>query len=199
MALSGCGPNVCLVDDVPAPLFGAQRQGIQYRSGGATQPTGGRSATPATVAWTPSVAERRWRFIVVHHSATTNGDAAAFDRAHRARGWDELGYHFVVGNGSLSRDGQLEVGSRWRKQKHGAHAKVRGHPEYNQLGVGICLVGNFNNAPPGEAQMQTLARLIRGLMTRYNIPKSRVLGHGMLAPTDCPGKQFNFRDLYRRL
>jgi N-acetyl-anhydromuramyl-L-alanine amidase AmpD len=36
-------------------------------------------------------------------------------------------------------------------------------------------------------------------MQRYHIPKSRVLGHGMLKPTDCPGKQFPWDDFYRRL
>ena len=76
---------------------------------------------------------------------------------------------------------------------------MRGHKEYNQLGIGICLVGNFNDGQPSETQMVSLAWLVRSLMYRYGISKSRVLGHGMLAPTDCPGTQFDFRDLYRRL
>lgn len=195
VVLAGCGSNVCLVSDVPPPPFGA-------RCDARPEPSAEASAerSPAGFAqWIPASTERRWRYIIVHHSATESGGAATFDQMHRARGWDELGYHFVIGNGTETGDGQLEIGPRWHKQKHGAHCKVSGHAEYNELGIGICLVGNFNDRRPSEAQMRTLARLTHGLMQRYGIPKSRILGHGMLAPTDCPGKQFDFRDLYRRL
>jgi N-acetyl-anhydromuramyl-L-alanine amidase AmpD len=187
---------VCLVRDVPPPPFGAAHRTAGAAALPAEKPA---AAPPARVNWIPKVAERKWRFIIVHHSATASGNAAKFDAAHRDRGWDGLGYHFVIGNGSLSGDGQVEIGPRWREQRHGAHCKVRGHAEYNQLGIGICLVGHFNNSRPSEAQMRSLARLTRGLMQRYRIPKSRVLGHGMLAPTDCPGKRFDFNDLYHRL
>jgi 5-methylcytosine-specific restriction endonuclease McrA len=37
-----------------------------------------------------------------------------FDRSHRDKGWDELGYHFVIGNGTSSGDGVVEVGTRWQ-------------------------------------------------------------------------------------
>lgn len=194
--LGGCGQSVCLISDVPLPPFG---QRTDEQQAGKTVPAGGGAVQPSVARWVPVGHERKWRFIIVHHSAGKSGNAATFDAGHRNRGWDELGYHFVIGNGSMSDDGQIEVGPRWRKQKHGAHCKVRGHREYNQLGVGICLVGNFNNGLPSEAQMRSLAYLVRQLMQRYDIPKSRVLGHGMLAPTDCPGTQFDFRDLYRRL
>jgi hypothetical protein len=193
---AGCGQNVCLVQDVPPPVFGP-------RSGPRAAPMPGHpSGTQGAVTaidWVPRAPERKWRFIIVHHSATPTGNAAKFDADHRAQGWDELGYDFVIGNGTLSGDGQIEIGPRWVKQTTGAHCKVAGHPEYNELGIGICLVGNFNETRPTEAQMRSLAWLIRGLMERYHIPKSRVLGHGMLKPTDCPGKQFDFKDLYSRL
>ena len=193
VALSGCGPKVALVKDVPLPPFGGRHDARTAPAGQA------RAAAVTMVDWTPTVAERKWRFIIVHHSATSAGDAAKFDRDHRDRGWDGLGYHFVIGNGTMSGDGEIEIGPRWAQQKHGAHTKVRGHPEYNELGVGICLVGNFNETRPSQAQRQSLVALVRGLMQRYHIPKSRVLGHGMLAPTDCPGKQFDYQDLFNRL
>src|SRR5438445_259074 len=70
--------------------------------------------------WVPVAPANSWTWIVIHHSATPTGGAVAFDKMHRAKGWDELGYHFVVGNGTDTRDGQVEVGSRWPKQKWGA-------------------------------------------------------------------------------
>ncbi len=196
LLLSQCSRSVRLVADVPVPPFGSRGQHTTRPGGtqGGTRTAGGRVAN-----WTPEGTERKWRYIIVHHSATARGDAATFNRAHRSRGWDELGYHFVIGNGTLTGDGRVEVGPRWPKQKHGAHCKIRNHPEYNRIGIGICLVGNFNDRKPTEAQMQSVAKLIRWLMYRYKIPKSRVLGHGMLKATDCPGKRFAFNDLYRRL
>lgn len=69
---------------------------------------------------------RRPRDIVIHHSATDIGSAASFDRRHRLiNHWDELGYHFVIGNGSGSGDGAIEIGTRWYKQKWGITAAIR--------------------------------------------------------------------------
>ena len=65
---------------------------------------------------------RKWTDIVIHHSATRSGSAQSFHEYHQSRGWDGLGYDFVIGNGHGSRDGQVEAGYRWREQKRGAHA-----------------------------------------------------------------------------
>src|SRR5205085_5735399 len=108
----------------------------------------------------------------------------------RAKGWDELGYHFVIGNGTGSRDGQIEVGSRWPKQKWGAHAKTPDQ-QFNNYGIGICLVGNFDVDRPSPAQVRSLSRLVAFLMKTYNIPASHVIGHGETKPTDCPGRNMS--------
>ncbi len=150
--------------------------------------------------WVPGArAEKRaWRWIVIHHSATPTGSAGKFDRDHKSKGWDELGYHFVIGNGTLSRDGQIEVGPRWPKQKWGAHAKSSDN-RYNEFGIGICMVGNFDVVRPSAKQQQSLARLTAYLMKTYNIPADRVLGHSETGrATDCPGKLFRVADIRKR-
>ena len=151
-------------------------------------------------AWLVQKAERPWRYIVVHHSATPRGSAASFDRWHRNHnGWDELGYHFVIGNGTLTPDGCIEVGSRWPKQKHGAHCKVGDDETYNDWGIGICLVGNFERDRPTEAQMGALARLVDYLRVKYTIPDRCIIGHGDVDDTRCPGRNFSFGNLFSRL
>jgi hypothetical protein len=150
--------------------------------------------------WEVHGAIRPWRFIVVHHSATHKGCAAVFDQWHRNHnGWDELGYHFVIGNGTYTGDGDVEVGSRWPKQKHGAHCKVGQDETYNDFGIGICLVGNFEKEWPSEAQMRSLARLVDYLSARFEIPDSHIVGHGDVDDTRCPGRHFSLADLFRRL
>ena len=151
-------------------------------------------------AWEPPEPARPWRFIVVHHSATHKGSAAVFDRWHRRHnGWDELGYHFVIGNGTYTGDGRIEVGSRWPKQKHGAHCKVGQDETYNDFGIGICLVGNFEKQWPTQAQMHSLARLVDYLSARFEIPDANIIGHGDVDDTRCPGRHFSFADLFERL
>lgn len=147
--------------------------------------------------WIPLARPRDWQYIVIHHSATTVGGAKRFDRDHRERGFDELGYDFVIGNGTDTRDGQIEVGPRWPVQKWGAHA---GTPDerYNNYGIGICLVGNFDIQYPTHAQLESLAKLVAYLQTTYHIPADRVIGHRDVKPTDCPGRHLT-DSLVRRL
>jgi N-acetyl-anhydromuramyl-L-alanine amidase AmpD len=154
--------------------------------------TATRQGPEHPVAW-EAKNERPWKYIVIHHSATDRGSAETFDASHRDRGWDELGYHFVICNGNGSRDGLIEVGSRWGKQKHGAHTGGTRENEYNELGIGICLVGNFDQELPSDKQLESLHRLVTYLRWQYEIPAGRVMGH-CDAPdqaTKCPGGLFH--------
>jgi N-acetyl-anhydromuramyl-L-alanine amidase AmpD len=134
-------------------------------------------------------AARPWRYIVIHHSATDSGSAGAFDAQHRRRGWDELGYHFVIDNGQGGPDGNIEVGSRWRSQKWGAHCGGTPNNEYNNYGIGICLVGDFSSSPPSEAQLAALRRLAADLALTYGISPEDIICHcdAPNATTECPG------------
>jgi N-acetylmuramoyl-L-alanine amidase len=122
--------------------------------------------------------------IVIHHSATISGCARVFRALHRAvNGWIDIGYHFVIGNGTLSGDGEVEEGRPiWAV---GAHS--RGH---NKDSIGICLVGNFNLEAPTGKQLESLASLLERLMIDLSLPESCITLHrdvqGCL--TECPGK-----------
>lgn len=151
------------------------------------------SNTPAE--WMPpSYLEKPWTAIVIHHSATSYGNAAIFDKWHKENhNWDGVGYDFVIGNGTDSPDGRVEVTFRWRKQQTGAHCGGTPNNWANEDAIGICLVGNFNNRQPSERQMQSLVKLVRFLQKRYRIGKSRIFGHKDTPgarPTECPGSMF---------
>jgi N-acetyl-anhydromuramyl-L-alanine amidase AmpD len=115
---------------------------------------------------------------------------ALFDKEHRAKGWDGVGYHFVIGNGTATADGQIEVTPRWPIQKWGAHAKTLDN-RYNEYGIGICLVGNFDNERPSEKQLKSLSTLVAYLMQTYHISPGNVIGHRDTKATDCPGRWMN--------
>ena len=181
------GPVISQVASVPAYKPTPMPTAPQVRS---------QRGDVAPAAWIPprTAEKRQWSWIVIHHSATPTGNASKFDREHKAKGWDELGYHFVIGNGTGSGDGQVEVGPRWPKQKWGAHAKTADN-QFNEHGIGICLVGNFDVQRPTAAQQQSLAKLVAYLMKTYNVPPQRILGHGMTKATDCPGKNISIASI----
>jgi hypothetical protein len=139
--------------------------------------------------------ERSWKYIVIHHSATPNGDAASFGREHQRKWPNGLGYHFVIGNGTGSGDGEIEVGPRWKRQGDGIDGAHAGNKLYNQQGIGICLVGDFEHAEPTPKQLAALRTLCRALMGRYGITRDHVQRHCevRVGHTDCPGKGFPYR------
>ena len=120
-----------------------------------------------------------------------------FDSYHRGKGWDELGYHFVIGNGTKSGDGEIEVGGRWPEQRAGAHA---GSKEFNTRGIGICLVGDFETGgEPTKAQYRRLLELCAYLASSFHISVENVKLHKDVGKTKCPGKQFPFAQFKRDL
>jgi hypothetical protein len=135
---------------------------------------------------------RPWRYIVIHHSAIATGNADEYDALHRKRGWDELGYHFVICNGQGGPDGAVQVGPRWVKQKWGAHTGGTPGNAYNNYGIGICLVGDLRQTEPTDAQKAALRDLLNVLMLRHDVCPENVLTHREApnAETDCPGDAF---------
>ncbi len=147
------------------------------------------------------VEENRWQYIVLHHSATDEGNAESFDRYHREeRKWSHgLAYHFVIGNGNGSDNGEIEVGNRWKKQIHGAHTA---NMDLNQISIGICLVGNFEeDNKPTASQVKSLISLASYFSKRYNIPKSHIVKHSQVLQkgTACPGKNFPYRQFINKI
>ncbi|UCC98623.1 MAG: N-acetylmuramoyl-L-alanine amidase [Phycisphaerales bacterium] len=142
----------------------------------------------------PSSVEKDWTAIVIHHSATQNGNAAIFDKMHREQNhWAGIGYDFVIGNGTDSGDGEVEVTFRWQRQIPGAHCGGTPGNWANEDGIGICLVGNFDRTMPTSRQMESLLRLVRFLQKRYGISNRRIYGHNSTPGahvTHCPGTRF---------
>jgi N-acetylmuramoyl-L-alanine amidase len=144
------------------------------------------------------VMRRRWQFIVVHNSGTRQGSARIFDYYHRhvRRMKNGLAYHFVIGNGTSTGDGQIEVGDRWRRQINGGHV----HSDYlNNIALGICLVGDFNRGQPTRRQLEACEELISYLRKRCGKIDGRyavVRPHREVNPpqwaTDCPGDAFPY-------
>jgi hypothetical protein len=144
----------------------------------------------------------RWKYIVVHNSGTREGNARVFDIYHRRvrHMQNGLAYHFVIGDGHGSGDGQIEIGDRWKRQINGGHVAS----DYlNDIALGICLVGDFNRDQPTPAQVAALEELIPYLRSRVGKSQGRqVIVHAHKEinprPTDCPGDRFPYSWLHAK-
>ncbi|MDE6273206.1 MAG: N-acetylmuramoyl-L-alanine amidase [Muribaculaceae bacterium] len=130
---------------------------------------------------------RRIDEIIIHYTATPQGEEFSNDKiraSHLARGFSDIGYHYVVGLKGEIRPGRRESIS-------GAHCT--GH---NARSIGVCYVGG---CPPRTVmnwqktgidtrtpeQKTALLKLIKELKTRY--PHATVHGHREFAKKPCPG------------
>lgn len=132
---------------------------------------------------------RKVNEIIIHCTATPEGRVVTLkevDRWHRERGFDGIGYHYLIGlNGEVCTGRSLE--------KAGAHCAGR-----NAQSIGICYVGGLDKNRKSKdtrtlAQKVALERLVMHLVKTYNIKK--VSGHNEYASKDCPcfdvGSWFN--------
>lgn len=118
---------------------------------------------------------RKLTKIIIHHSASPlTTKAADIEKWHRSRGFDGIGYHYVIES-----DGKI-VDAR-PLEKIGAHCK--GH---NRDSIGICLVGdNTKEQRWTLKQWESLTQLV--LDIRRDHGDLTIYGHRDLAPTECPG------------
>ncbi len=139
----------------------------------------------------------RWRYVVCHHSAIEAGNAEVYGKAHKRRGMEHgLAYHFVIGNGRDSGDGEIEIGPRWTKQLRGGHVRST---RVNDSGIGICIVGNLQNRAPTARQRLAMNQLLDFLREGYTRRGVSVTVHKRVDKnhTVCPGRHFPYGDLDR--
>ena len=117
--------------------------------------------------------------IVIHHIGNTDKDVCAADvhKWHLERGWSGIGYHYLI-----RKDGTIERGRP--RDMVGAHCLGE-----NNHTIGVNIVGNFEQARPTSAQLDSASLLIAGLCRLYGIVPSpfTVRGHCDYCDTACPG------------
>ena len=128
---------------------------------------------------------RQITLIVIHCSAVRpnqRSSAKDIDKWHKERGFNGIGYHYVI-----RRDGTIELGRpEWMI---GAHCHVAGQ-NHNKYSIGVCYEGGLDiRGQPAdtrtEAQRLTMRRLIEELHERY--PRAMIVGHhDLYSPKPCP-------------
>jgi hypothetical protein len=203
-AKSGQGPPLQAPNSGASSSTGKLDNPSVQRTNAAASPTNRRTAlgerlqpfvagSSASELFYPNKADRPWRYIVLHHSASAGGNYDQIDQEHRKiLGYDGCGYHFVIGNGTGSGDGQIEVAQRWNNQKQGVHCRNARSHDVDEYGIGICLIGDLDKQPPTPRQVAASHALVDYLSQHYRIEPAHISTHSHLAatPTVCPGKFF---------
>ena len=118
--------------------------------------------------------------IIVHCADTPEGrndTAADIRRWHKARGFNDIGYHYVV-----DLDGTIEPG----RDVTIAGAHTTGH---NADSIGVCYIGGADTdmKPKDtrtEEQKTALRLLLKYLVQKY--PGAKIYGHRDFANKSCP-------------
>lgn len=129
--------------------------------------------------------------IIIHCADTPEGRddrAADIRRWHKAQGWNDIGYHYVI-----DIDGTIEPG----RDLDIAGAHCQGH---NAKSIGICYVGGCDEEMKPkdtrtDAQKASLQLLLKYLVAKY--PKAVIYGHRDFANKSCPS--FDAKEEYKAL
>lgn len=119
---------------------------------------------------------RKINSIILHCSDSAFGDVDLIDQWHRERGWNGVGYHYVITNGVLKsrdkyspfNDGLVQAGRDISIP--GAHCKGQ-----NKDSIGICLIGRHTFT--ARQLYVALPELLRMLMLQHEIGIDHVYGH----------------------
>ena len=118
--------------------------------------------------------------IIIHCSATVEGrnyTVETIRKWHKAKGWQDIGYHYVIGL-----DGKIFKGRP--EEQVGAHCI--GH---NANSIGICYIGGLNkDKKPKDTRTEAQKTAIRALCMDLKIkyPAASIHGHNEFSTKHCP-------------
>lgn len=166
----------------------------------------GAATWAALIPFTITKSKRNIKEIIVHCSDTPEGrhhTVADIRTWHKAKGWNDIGYHYVVYiDGSIHNGRSVDIG--------GAHCS--GH---NSNSIGVCYIGgcagevkNGKIVPITDKngyhivkdtrtweQKESLIYLLKELRKLY--PSAKIYGHRDLSTKPCPS--FNAKDEYKNI
>ena len=130
--------------------------------------------------------------IIIHCTATPEGrtvTVADVDKWHREKGWNGIGYHYLIGlNGEI-----------WKGRDEsiiGAHTEGQ-----NANSIGVAYVGGMTKDMKSAkdtrttAQKISLLNLIKQLKIKY--PTAKIYGHRDFSSKACPS--FDAKNEYKNL
>lgn len=128
---------------------------------------------------------RRVRFLLVHCSASAFGTVEDVRAWHKARGWEDVGYHAVIPNGYAEKDGPylraldgtIQPGRPEAFQ--GAHCAAQ---SMNTRSLAVCLIGNPGETEYTGRQYYALLHWLKTNLKQYHLSPEDVFQHSDFEP-----------------
>lgn len=134
------------------------------------------------IKWNSALSKRSSTdYIVLHHAEASKCTVEDVDRWHKNNGWSGIGYHFFV-----RKDGTIYEGRPLDTM--GAHVSGK-----NNCSIGICAEGRYTAETMPDLQKKAICELIVYLKGKY--PNAKLVGHGEIGDSDCPGGNFPLADI----
>ena len=134
-----------------------------------------------SIIWDQPVSKRDIHEIIIHCSATKASQPVTREEIrawHLARGFNDIGYHYII-----HQDGLVEMGRP--EARIGAHAE--GH---NTGSLGVCYIGGLSDEGGAKdtrtpEQSSALTNIVTELCRKYPTIK-QVSGHNQYSTKACP-------------
>ena len=143
--------------------------------------------------WVPSPNHNaRAPVVIVLHHTDQHSVQESLDTLRSANSGGKVSSHYLVGS-----DGELyQLVADGERAWHAGGGRWGGFTDLNSTSIGI-EIDNNGSSPFTQPQIASLLRLLEDLCSRYNIPRSQIIGHADLAPTRKadPSRYFPWQQL----
>lgn len=127
---------------------------------------------------------RKWYGLVIHHTAGRKTDTVeSVRKQHKKQGYADIGYHYFF---EMDSKGRFHLKAGRSTELQGCHGDK--HANKNMLGV--CVPGNYERETLTNEQYKDVLGGVIRILQKHGIAAHKILGHGDIKPTACPGKLF---------
>jgi len=139
-------------------------------------------------------------YIIIHHTGIKNDGSDSYaiweniKKAHQAKykarfPWYIADYHFAI-----TKDLRVFIGNQI---EHPCFHS--GDDNINFRSISVAFFGNFNEELLDKKHFELGVFTISDLVDRFNIKKEKILKHSDIVNTSCPGKNFPFEELKKKV
>ena len=112
-----------------------------------------------------------WECIEIDYSGANADDAEQGPSLSSLVNYEPLSYHFIVWNGDIGEDGQIEVTQEWQEQRPIAPTR----PVYgSEQTIQICVITDGKLVLPTNSQIKRTEALVEVLSRRFNIQAASI-------------------------